>query len=299
MKVQNTQTDYHYRNGIQQSQRMNVNRSLDGSQRSQRSERAQETDRSRETFGLDPNGGEINEEEFQNALVNYMLEDMNPAAAAAYEQAYQKAVSQGMQPEDAVKAALKSLVEGGLLSQGEAEKINGITFRAAQLDDNLNALYDGKGGAGDSTIATASVEEAIAKAEEVFSAVESGEMQVSSRSLDAPSNVAPSSQVSAGGSGSGEFLWKPESESDGNLVVLLPSQYTGQIVSAGIYSDPSGENLIDEGRFAGDDHNGGRAHFRFSKNGGSYPDGSYVVAQLTNGQTVSFKIGETSGRVTQ
>lgn len=254
-----------------------------------------------ENFGLEP-GGEIDEESFQHALVKYVLEDQNPEAATAYKEAFLEARAQGVPVEDAVKVGLKAVVEQGLLPEGEAEKINGITFRAAQLDDNLDALYDGRGGPGDTTIAKASIEEAVAKASEVFRAAESGELTLAARSLDAPSNAAPSASVkSAGGvaGGSGEFLWKPASESDGKLVVLLPSQYSGKIVSASIHSEipPTANNRLEEGRFSGN-ANGGRAHFRFSKNGGSYPDGVYVVAKLSDGKSVSFPVRETSSRVT-
>ena len=80
--------------------------------------------------------------------------------------------------------------------------------------------------------------------------------------------------------------------------MLFPDNLTGNISSAGIYSSlpPSYENLIEEGDFSGDNHNGGRAHFRFTRPGGAYPDGVYVVAQLNNGQTATFEIDDSSSR---
>ncbi|HMO18156.1 MAG TPA: hypothetical protein PKA63_11240 [Oligoflexia bacterium] len=94
------------------------------------------------------------------------------------------------------------------------------------------------------------------------------------------------------------FLWKPVSENNGRLVVLLPANLTGKVRSAAIYSSlpPSPENLIEDGKFSGDHQNGGRSHFRFSKPGGSYPNGSYVVAQLKDGSYTSFQIGNSSSR---
>ncbi len=262
-----------------------------------------------ETLGVKENG-EIDEEQFQHGLTKHILDDINPEAAKEYLAAFSKARESGQAVEDAVKTALQEVVQGGLLSAEDAEKINGVTFRAAQLDDNLEALYDGRGGENDPTVAKASLQEAIAKAEAVFQQAESGELALQARALDAPSNVAPNASSShaaqAGahsviGGGSGEFLWKPQSESNGKLVVLLPSKYTGQVVKAGIYSSlpPSASNMVEEGRFAGDTHNGGRAHFRFGRSGGSYPDNSYVVAQLSNGQSVSFQVSESSARNTQ
>ena len=256
----------------------------------------------KETLGVTP-GGEIDEEQFQHGLTKHILDELSPEAANSYLEAYNAARSGGQSVEDAVKSGLKATVSEGHLSQGDAEKINGITFRAAQLDDNHTALYDGRGGANDPTVAKASLQNAVAKAEGVFQQASTGALPLQARSLDAPSNAAPSAHGSSAvsGGGSGEFLWKPQSESNGKLVVLLPSGLTGKVVKAGVYTSvpPTQANLVEEGRFSGDDHNGGRAHFRFNNAGGSYPDGSYVVAQLSDGRTVSFQVGETSARNTQ
>ncbi|MGA1191633.1 MAG: hypothetical protein ACO3XO_05070, partial [Bdellovibrionota bacterium] len=178
------------------------------------------------------------------------------------------------------------------------------SFRAAQLDHRLDALYDGRGGPGDDTVAKSGVQNATSKALEVLNRMKTGELSVESRSLNAPSNVAPRThmaQAHAARSGSGEFLWKPNSESDGRLVVLLPAQYTGRVTSAGIYESmpPTEEGLIEEGRFSGDSHNGGRAHFRFNRAGGAYPNNVYVVARMTDGRTVSFPIANGSQRVSR
>ena len=42
--------------------------------------------------------------------------------------------------------------------------------------------------------------------------------------------------------------------------------------------------------------NGGRDHFRFKRTGADYPDGLLVQATLTTGDTVRYRIGETSQR---
>ena len=249
------------------------------------------------------NTGEIDEEAFQHALVRYLLEEQDQSLASAYEKQFKKTQKQGLSAEDAVKSALSSLVENGLVTKDVAERVNGISFRAAQLDERLDALYDGRGGPGDDTIATASVSQATRKAIDILSREKSGELNIGSRALNAPSNTLPSTHnigTHASG-GSGEFLWKPSSESDGKLVVLFPSQYTGNILSSGIYEamPPSKENLVEEGRFSGDSHNGGRAHFRFSRSGKSYPDNVYVVAQLTDGRTISFPIADGAARVSR
>lgn len=94
------------------------------------------------------------------------------------------------------------------------------------------------------------------------------------------------------------FLWKPVSESDGKLVVLLPQSITGRVKSASIHTSlpPRNENMIEGGRFAGDTHNENRAHFRFSRAGSSYPNNAYVVAQLNDGTYTTFQIKNSGSR---
>lgn len=258
---------------------------------------------------LTPNAeGKVHEEQLQHGIVAHLLEQVDPKAASAYAKAFSHLAAGDVATEDAVKRALKKVVKKGLVSKEKAEEINGISFRAAQLDKNHKALYDGRGGPDDPTIAVASLKRAIKKATAVLEKVDAGELKVAPRSLDAPSNGIPGRRAHASGiSGRGTvtanrqgFLWKPVSESDGKLVVLLPPGLTGQVASAGIYSSlpPSGETLIEKGRFSGDSANGGRAHFRFSKPGGAYADGVYVVAHLKDGSIVKFRVGESSQRTT-
>lgn len=89
----------------------------------------------------------------------------------------------------------------------------------------------------------------------------------------------------------GEFLWKSRSEKDGNLVILLPSELTGNVKNVRIV-DENGEK-IEKGDFSGV-ANGDREHFRFNKPGKKYPDGCYVIITTKNGDTYKVKIGDTS-----
>lgn len=248
--------------------------------------------------------GNINEEQLQSAIIQYLLDKKGKKQGSklgkTYLQELTKSLASGKPLEDAVKVALKALVKKGLITNGEAEEINGISFDAAQLDNNLEALYDSKSSVNDSTAAVMEIEKAVSKAMTSINDINSTDSssEVPSRSLDAISNsVSVNSSSGSSNNGNG-FLWKPVSESNGNLVVLFPPNLTGNISSAGIYSSlpPSYENLIEEGDFSGDNHNGGRAHFRFSKPGGSYPDGVYVVAQLSNGESATFEIENSSSR---
>lgn len=67
------------------------------------------------------------------------------------------------------------------------------------------------------------------------------------------------------------FLWKPTSDSNGNLVVLLPS---GTRAGSATIRDPNG-NVIGNGRYSGV-ANGGREHYRFDTPGASFPPNSSV-----------------------
>lgn len=57
--------------------------------------------------------------------------------------------------------------------------------------------------------------------------------------------------------------WKPVSANDRKLVVLLPKSFGRQPVEI--------VNTGEKGKFTGDEANGGRAHYRFSKTGIAYP----------------------------
>ena len=87
--------------------------------------------------------------------------------------------------------------------------------------------------------------------------------------------------------GAGGFLFKPASESDGNAVVLVPEELTGQVAEV-VIRDSQG-NVLDVGRFTGS-ANGGRDHFRFDRPGAAFPEDVSVELRLTNGQTRSVPI---------
>lgn len=90
------------------------------------------------------------------------------------------------------------------------------------------------------------------------------------------------------------FLWKPKSESDGNLVVLLPPNLKGKVDSVSI-KDANG-NTVGTGKFSGDAKNGGRPHFRFDKPGAAYGNNLTVEAKTSDGRTVTFPINSGAAR---
>ncbi len=93
--------------------------------------------------------------------------------------------------------------------------------------------------------------------------------------------------------GPGGFLFKPVSESDGKLVVLLPKQLSGKVDSV-VIRDAAG-NVIDQGNAKGV-ANGGREHFRFDKPGNAYPKNVTVEVTMKDGTVKTFQIADPSKR---
>jgi len=198
--------------------------------------------------------------------------------------------------EDATKAALIKARDAGLLTKEEADKIYSEAFEAAQLDDNKQLLYDGKGGGNDPTIAVAAMEQALLLSSGMIDKFNNGAMKATIRSVEEAND--PKVATIGGGShsesgGSSGFLYKPVSDTTGKLVVLMPSKLAGMIAGVKLY-DPSG-NLLESGQHTGNG-NGGRDHYRFKKAGAAYPDGLVVEATLSTGDKVRYRIGETSKR---
>jgi len=78
------------------------------------------------------------------------------------------------------------------------------------------------------------------------------------------------------------FLWKPVSDSDGRLAILLPPALTGRSVGVQVLS-PDGNRVLATGRYSGVG-NGFRDHFRFDRSGGNFPPNSIVKVTLNDGQ---------------
>jgi hypothetical protein len=100
----------------------------------------------------------------------------------------------------------------------------------------------------------------------------------------------------AGASGSNEFLWKPHSDKNGNLVILLPSSLSGNISGVRVLS-PNGKSVLAVGKNAGSG-NGDRMHFRFNRSGDSFPSGAVVEITLKNGTLKQQVIKNTGARFT-
>ena len=87
--------------------------------------------------------------------------------------------------------------------------------------------------------------------------------------------------------GPGGFVYKPVSESDGNLVILLPEDMTGEAQSVTL-RDANGK-VLETGDAKGA-ANGNREHFRFDKPGGDYPGPLTVEVKLDDGSIKTVEI---------
>lgn len=79
------------------------------------------------------------------------------------------------------------------------------------------------------------------------------------------------------------FLWRPQSENDGKLVILLPQQYSHIAVAVELHTNsvPATTTFIEIGNYTGL-ANGNRSHWRYSQPGGNYGTDIYVVGWLKN-----------------
>lgn len=273
----------------------------------------------RKIYSVTYESGKLNEEELFAGLIEQRLSEVNAEAATAYgaakaDLAVSMARPNGNVPWEVVaKAALKKIVADGKIEESAAEVVHAEAFRAAQLDEQLDAVYDGISGLNDPTAAVASMEDALLKARAVLDQLEKGELTVEPLSLDTPSNVWPlGSRVSGGAAetssakpatqgsvsvdGTGGFIWKPVSHADGKLGFFLPEKYAGRIAKVEIHSSlpPSDSTLLERPVWSSEKN--GWPRYRFSKPGAEYPKNLYVVAFLKDGETQTWKIEDPSVR---
>lgn len=250
---------------------------------------------------------EINEEQLFSAIIAERIENLKGSEGlASYQESLEKYLSSlehsnGYVPvEDASRAALNAMVELDVLSLDEAESIHAQAFQAAQFDENKGALYDSLG----TTMAVTMVELALESSTEMLAAFDSGEQDAGRMSFDYQQDSGMSaSALTRAGSGESTtsttatigdgFLFKPISEGDGNLVVLLPKSMSGDVSGVTI-KDSSGQ-ILDEGRVMGD-YDDGRPYFRFASPGSAYPDNITVTAMMSDGTDYDYKIASPSQR---
>ncbi|MCA8971291.1 MAG: hypothetical protein KDC95_15980 [Planctomycetes bacterium] len=282
--------------------------------------------------------GLINEERLYAAVLHARIQEKHgPEASAAFKEAFEGTREPGQRKgyEARAQEALRELIESGVLTKRQATKLHSEAFAAAQLDENKDELFDGRGGQGDDSVARAPFEDAVAKAQRRLSAFDAGDKKPEHRPLgslladdledeqkneidalmqgkdvtDKKAEATKAAQnpqmrtAAAGGPsipkgptqnlfGDG-FLWKPVSETTGQLVTLLPPEMTGKV--AGVVLRDANGQVLEQGDYASV-ANGGREHFRFDQPGAAYPPGVTVEVQLTDGSTKSYRIPDPSMR---
>lgn len=244
-----------------------------------------------------PATGDVSEEQLYVAILGQRIQETaGPAAAEAFANEVEALKSSRARPDSYVPfeeiggTALRSLVSQGILAKDLAERINGEAFAAAQLDDNGSLLYDDRASATDPTKATADVGTAMERASQRLARFQSGIETAPPLSLDAAPVVTPQGTRVDGPDG---FLFKPTSDSDGNLVVLVPPKYAHRVQSLQIV-DISG-NVVADGQSEGYG-NGGREHFRFNRPGRKLPPNVTVELRLDDGSRVAYQIPDPSRR---
>lgn len=251
---------------------------------------------------------QVNEEELFAALLQERISDLKGEdAGEQFAELFQKhsnsmARSDGYVPvESAAKAALKDMVSDGEVSADEADRIHSEAFAAAQLDSNTSALYDGRGGSNDPTVATAEIESALAAAQLMIEKFESGDesptvVPLSSSatgstttvsSTNSPRTAIPETPSGNTVDGPDGFVFKPESDHERKLVILLPARMAYDVEKV-ILRDENG-NEVEEGTSSGY-ANGGREHWRFDRAGGAYPDNITVEVTMRDGSTQTITI---------
>lgn len=255
---------------------------------------------------------QLSEEELYSQIIGKMLTDKDQAAGDFYQQKLAELKVSMARPGDGYvsyeavgAAALKATVDAGKIDDAAAQEINGAAFAAAQLDEHTDVLWDSRGSGDDPTVATSTFDEAMSKVDAMLAKISSGELSPTSRSLDASGAGAGATGISSGSSlsgaqqldGSGGFLWKPESERDGNLVVLMPSELKGLVDKVEVYKSlpPTADGLLGSGKVSSytDDN---RGNWRFDKPGSEFGDNVYVVTTRTDGTQITWAIDDGGAR---
>lgn len=264
----------------------------------------------------------VNEEELFSALIQERLKKVKGTEA---EQKFSELLNKhkdhsraadGYIPiEDAAKTALKEMRDAGDLTAEETDKIYSEAFSAAQLDSNTNALFDGRGGTEDATIAIAGLEQALMNARLKIEKFDDGSESAEVRTVDEASNskIAPTTsaatalatsdaaislepEVTQGTTfdGANGFLFKPISENQNSLAILLPEVMAHKVASVVLKDENN--NVLEEGQSTGYGDLGTREKFSFSKQGQDYGSNITVEVRLNDGSIKTYSIPDPSQR---
>jgi len=267
----------------------------------------------------------VNEEELFAGLIYERISTLKgEEAGAAFLERFNSKKSEFMRPdgatrvEDAARSALKGLVQDGTLIEAEADTIHSQAFAGAQLDSNLDALYDSTGGANDPTRAVAALEQALLGARVSIENFDAGNSiaailgVMGTKSNTVASSLAQTATVVSGANlalgdtetidpngttidGSEGFLFKPITNNQGKLAVLLPHEMTYKVLDV-ILRDKDGKEIESGSRMSEGIAETGREKFNFSKKGENYPNDITVEVRLADGTMRAYKIPDPSKR---
>lgn len=132
-------------------------------------------------------GDQVSEEQLFAGVVGHeVLQKTNRRTYIAFTERVRQlsqSLQAGRSTEDAVKIALKDLVDRRVLSQSTADTIYSRAFAASQLDDNDCALFDGTGGRRDHSNATTDFRSALVAGTLGLTQTQGGQLEVMPRSI--------------------------------------------------------------------------------------------------------------------
>lgn len=266
-------------------------------------------------------GKRINEQECYAALIHRALTSKKPAVAAKFEKQLKSASEtyKGNHGEiNLFKISdrlLRQFVRENSITQQEYRELRDFAFGKAQLDSNRIMISSEKvdGSKTDDTPVRAlstfykkletnqvanAAEIAQFKAEEAKISVARwrAKKHTNNKNARTVSLIAPTTEKqSTINNAEEDFLWKPKSDSDGHLVVLVPKKLSEEVTSV-VLKNSSGDKTLEVGRFSGI-ANGGRSHFRFTAEGAAYPKNSILEINLKNDKKTQYIIKEPNNRI--
>lgn len=248
--------------------------------------------------------GQVNEEQLFAALIKERLISMKGTEAAQeFETRYQAQQKEFQRPdgyiflEDSARGALESMSDDKILTLEEAETIHGQAFQAAQFDENKNALYDSLG----TTMAVTMVEMAIQSAESAITQFDEGTTSADRLAFDMEDDMAVHSKPAqlgsvspATGTYSDGLIWKPYSDSNGDVAIILEPDLKDKINSVTL-RDSNGNILEEKSVVRVDDR--GRSILFFNQPGNEYPEDMTVQVSLKDGDAIQYLVANPSNRL--
>ncbi|OGI11971.1 MAG: hypothetical protein A2Y40_06725 [Candidatus Margulisbacteria bacterium GWF2_35_9] len=160
--------------------------------------------------------GSINEEQlFASLIYDRIKSSKGEAAAEEYKALLLEALANNTTDgytyvEKSAGEALSQMVDAGYLTTEEAEIINSQAFQSAQLDDNLNELWDSQG----DTVSTSSVSSASESSIAKLLLFDNGEIESGRRELSSSSKSSGVSGSTSGTSNSDDSSYANSAEYD-------------------------------------------------------------------------------------